>query len=60
MGKTGSKTYYEIFVFSVLFTVKILHADENLIEINRVAAKVDGNIVTWGEIERSMDQLNFT
>ena len=28
-GKTGSKTYYEIFVFSVLFTVKILHADEN-------------------------------
>ena len=42
----------------MLFTVKILHADENLIEINRVAAKVDGNII--GEIERSMDQLNFT
>lgn len=35
-------------------------ANDQLIEINRIAAKVDGNIVTWGEIERSMDQFNFT
>lgn len=35
-------------------------ANDQLIEINRIAAKVDGKIVTWGEIERSMDQFNFT
>ena len=31
-----------------------------LIEINRVTAKVNDRIVTWGEIERAMDRLNFT
>jgi peptidyl-prolyl cis-trans isomerase SurA len=35
-------------------------ANDQLIEINRIAAKVDGSIVTWGEIERSMEQFNFT
>jgi parvulin-like peptidyl-prolyl isomerase len=34
------------------------HAE--LIEINRVTAKVNDRIVTWGEIERAMDRLNFT
>ena len=35
-------------------------ADDNLIEINRVAAKVNNEIVTWGEIDRAMTSLNFT
>jgi len=35
-------------------------AHAELIEINRVTAKVNDRIVTWGEIERAMDRLNFT
>ncbi len=35
-------------------------AKAELIEINRVTAKVNDRIVTWGEIERAMDRLNFT
>ena len=35
-------------------------ADDHLIEINRVAAKVNNEIVTWGEIDRAMTSLNFT
>ncbi|MDG1138715.1 MAG: peptidyl-prolyl cis-trans isomerase [Opitutales bacterium] len=35
-------------------------AQAELIEINRVTAKVNDRIVTWGEIERAMDRLNFT
>ena len=30
------------------------------IEINRVTARVNDRIVTWGEVERDMDRLNFT
>ena len=33
---------------------------DKLQEINRVVAKVNGRIITWGEIERKMDQLNFS
>ena len=31
-----------------------------LVEINRVVAQVNDRIVTWGEIERAMDRMNFT
>ena len=31
-----------------------------LIELNRVVAKVNDRIVTWGEIEKDMTLLNFT
>ena len=31
-----------------------------LIEINRVVAKVNDRVVTWGEIEGPMDRLNFS
>ena len=37
-----------------------MSADDHLIEINRVAAKVNNEIVTWGEIDRAMTSLNFT
>ena len=36
-----------------------LHSNE-LIELNRVVAKVNERIVTWGEIEKAMTLLNFT
>lgn len=39
--------------------IQCLNASD-LIEINRVTAKVNDRIVTWGEIERAMDRLNFT
>lgn len=33
---------------------------ENLVEINRVVARVNERIITLGEIERTMDRMNFT
>ena len=44
---------------SLLFN-HCLQAEDNLVEINRVAAKVNNEIVTWGEIDRAMTSLNFT
>ncbi len=34
--------------------------DAELIEINRVVAKVNDRIVTWGEIDNAMTRLNFS
>lgn len=31
-----------------------------LIEVNRIVAKVNDRIVTWGEIAKAMDRLNFS
>ncbi len=47
---------------SALLTMAVasFSAQAELIEINRVTAKVNDRIVTWGEIERAMDRLNFT
>ena len=45
--------------FSMLALVQSIAGSE-LIEINRVTAKVNDRIVTWGEIQRAMDRLNFT
>ena len=45
--------------FSMLALVQSVAGSE-LIEINRVTAKVNDRIVTWGEIQRAMDRLNFT
>lgn len=59
----GTKTSY---FFSILASLGMtsasvtLPAKAELIEINRVTAKVNDRIVTWGEIERAMDRLNFT
>ena len=35
-------------------------AEEDLIEINRIVARVNDRIVTFGEIDRAMDRMNFT
>ena len=32
---------------------------KELIEVNRIVAKVNDRIVTWGEIAKAMDRLNF-
>ena len=48
-----------VWVMSFLAGIPVLKSAE-LIEINRVTAKVNDRIVTWGEIERAMDRLNFT
>ena len=32
----------------------------DLIEVNRIVAKVNDRIVTWGEIAKAMDRLNFS
>ena len=49
-------------LLSIGWTLAILSnpAYGELIEINRITAKVNDRIVTWGEIERAMDRLNFT
>ena len=52
------------FLFDVCFSSMLALvqsvAGSELIEINRVTAKVNDRIVTWGEIQRAMDRLNFT
>ena len=45
---------------ALFFGYQSVSADDHLIEINRVAAKVNNEIVTWGEIDRAMTSLNFT
>jgi parvulin-like peptidyl-prolyl isomerase len=44
------------FFFVTLFAQ--LNASE-LIEVNRVVAQVNDEVVTWGEIEMAMEKLNF-
>ena len=61
MGKI-TRIYQKSGVVSgtLLLMSNIVFADDHLIEINRVAAKVNNEIVTWGEIDRAMTSLNFT
>ena len=61
MGKKKSKFgCFGVTLGIFLFAEQVANAEENLIEINRVAAKVNNEIVTWGEIDRAMASLNFT
>ena len=61
MGKRNNKIMcFGVLMGMVLPAVQVALADDNLIEINRVAAKVNNEIVTWGEIDRAMTSLNFT
>ena len=41
-------------------TLSIQCLNAELIEINRVVAKVNDRIVTWGEIDNAMTRLNFS
>lgn len=59
---TKSKIY---FLKSITFLAGILgfqfiSLSAELIELNRVVAKVNERVVTWGEIENAMTLLNFT
>lgn len=59
---TKSKIY---FLKSIIFLAGILgfqfiSLGAELIELNRVVAKVNERVVTWGEIENAMALLNFT
>ena len=61
MGRSASSLFALtlLLIFELQFSSSVL-AEDQLIEVNRIAANVDGEIVTWGEIERSMEQFNFT
>ena len=59
MGKQKLIYKYAIFLLWLGLTTSLL-GETQLIEINRVVAKVNDRIITWGEIERKMDQLNFS
>lgn len=37
-----------------------LIAEDELIEINRIVARINDRVVTWGEIELAMEKLNFS
>lgn len=61
MGKkiSGNVKWVRI-IASIIAVQSSTFGQDNLIELNRVAAKVNDDIVTWGEIQRAMEQLNFT
>jgi hypothetical protein len=51
MGKKNNKiACFGVLLGMVLPAVQVALADDNLIEINRVAAKVNNEIVTWGKL----------
>ena len=61
MGNRNNKVgRFGVLLAMLLPAGQVALADKNLIEINRVAAKVNNEIVTWGEIDRAMTSLNFT
>ena len=58
MGK-NSLLKLGFFLVGGIASTSVSPASE-LVEINRVVARVNDRIVTWGEIERAMDRMNFT
>ena len=61
MGTKINKQTLKVFLFLAGF-LEIHHqaCATELIELNRVVAKVNERIITWGEIEKAMTLLNFT
>ena len=45
------------FVFFVSFSVL---SGAQLVEVNRIVARVNNQVITWGEIELAMKKLNFS
>ena len=37
-----------------------LNAEDDLIEVNRIVARINDRVITWGEIELAMEKLNFS
>ena len=48
-----------IFIFFVIYSVD-LTGESELIEVNRIVARVNEQVITWGEIELAMEKLNFS
>ena len=57
--KTQFKLSWLVPVSLIIFHSNFVSAKE-LIEVNRIVAKVNDRIVTWGEIAKAMDRLNFS
>ena len=61
MGTKTNQHTFKVFLFLAgLFAISNHSYGTELIELNRVVAKVNERIVTWGEIEKAMTMLNFT
>jgi peptidyl-prolyl cis-trans isomerase SurA len=61
MGKIINTLTLKTFLFLAGFLgIHYQAYASDLIELNRVVAKVNERIVTWGEIEKAMTLLNFT
>jgi parvulin-like peptidyl-prolyl isomerase len=61
MGTKTNQHTFKVFLFLAGLLVISNHSyGTELIELNRVVAKVNERIVTWGEIENAMTLLNFT
>jgi hypothetical protein len=61
MGIKIKRTSFKIlgiFIIGLSGQAQLYSAE--LVELNRVVAKVNERIVTWGEIENAMTMLNFT
>ena len=54
----GNRILFSVFV--VFFANSGQTFGSELIEVNRVVAKVNNRIVTWGEIQSAMNLLSFT
>ena len=54
----GNRILFSVFV--VFFSNSGQIFGSELIEVNRVVAKVNDRIVTWGEIQSAMNLLSFT
>ena len=59
---TKSKIYFfkSIIFLAGILGFQLISLSAELIELNRVVAKVNQRVVTWGEIENAMTLLNFT
>ena len=46
----------------IIFSLGLLahYAGAKLVEVNRIVARVNNEIITWGEIQLAMEKLNFT
>ncbi len=59
-NKINLKIFGALIIYPAFIAFMPLLAEDRLIEINRVVAKVNDRIVTWGEIQNAMNLLSFT
>jgi peptidyl-prolyl cis-trans isomerase SurA len=57
MGQSIVSKYFIVIIFCNL---GCLLGGNELIEVNRVVARVNGEVITWGEIELALQKLNFS